>query len=334
MALNHLMISSPTSIPKSGTSSPASVYSSRSTPAAQSPTRHGASSADQFDLVSPPAEIDDTFESYNAYLEANGQAGENGIWSSAVGRATTGGKSGRVIERLMNDNDRLLRERKLATVKLDEEIKRGESARLALESLQVSNENLNCMHESDMNLISKRDRRIQELREELKVEVTRREQAEENTRYSRRERDETIEQVRREAKEDRELSKRATSQYDLLSKSWKSLEERYELQIKNLKDDIDAIKKEINHDTHKVARLEVIMEQLHREAEKSKKTNEKLAMELGAYKSLQEDAIENIKQRASKNDLAYDQAQDQISSVLGDMRYVMNITRDVRTLQH
>ena len=41
-------------------------------------------------------------------------------WSSAVGHATTNGKSGRVIERLMAENDRLKRELELQILRSQE----------------------------------------------------------------------------------------------------------------------------------------------------------------------------------------------------------------------
>ena len=233
----------------------------------------------------------------------------------------------------MNENDRLLREKKLATVQLEEELKRGDSARSALESLQVSNENLTSMHESDLSLLLKRDRRIQELREDLKTESLRREKAELSTRDLRLERDETVEKVRREAVEDREQSKRATTQYEVLSRSWKSMEDQFERQMKILKADIQILQADIKHDKEKLARFEVIIEQLSKEAEKSQKAKDQLWLEFEEYKQQQEDGISSMRKEAALNEEAMKHAQRQMEAVLGQMRHVINVKRDVRGVE-
>ena len=251
-------------------------------------------------------------------------------WSSAVGRATTGGKSGRVIERLMNDNDRLLREKKLATVKLEEEIKRGESARSALESLQISNTNLMSMHESDTTLLIKRDRRIQQLRDDLEIERSRREKAERETRETRRERDSTMERLRREAGEEKEQCLRATTQYDMLSKSWKTLEDRYFRQTEGLRADLAGLRAAIDGDRRKLSQMEIIMEQMAKEAERTRRAKEKLSLDFESYKAEQEAGIRGIRDNAEQNDAANDETHQQMVDVLGQMKYVVNVKRDVK----
>ena len=250
-------------------------------------------------------------------------------WSAAVGRATMG-KSGRVIDKLQGDNDRLQREKKLAIVKLEEEVKRGESARLALESLQVSNNNLISIHESDKSFLSKKDRRIEELRADLEMERSRRDSAERATRESRRERDEVVEKLRREAVEDKEQAKKANCQYDVLSKSWKSLEDRYERQILKFRSDLAVLREELGCDKQKLTQLEVIMEQLRQEGDKTRKAKERLSSDLQAYKAEQEAGIRGMRERAQLNDSAHEQTLKHMETMLGQMRYIVNVKKDVR----
>jgi len=265
-------------------------------------------------------------------LSSNGTPANesNNPWSSAVGKAAAGGKSGRVIERLMNDNDRLQREKKLAVVRLEEETKRGESARSALDSLQVSNEVLTSLHETDASILLKRDRRIQELKGDLESERLRRNLAETEVRETRLERDDTIEKLRREATDEREQSRRATTQYDILSKSWKSLESRYLKQAELLKADLSNVRLDIDSDKRKLAQLEVITEQLRQEAEKSRRAKQKLQSDVQDYKLLQEAGMRQIRNHAHQNDAANDRAQQEMQVLLGEMKYVLNVKRDVK----
>ena len=257
---------------------------------------------------------------------------ESTPWSAAVGRAGTG-KSGRVIEKLMGDNDRLQREKKLATVKLEEEVKRSESARSALEGLQMSNANLISIHETDKSFLAKKDRRIEELRADLETERSRREKAERETRESRRERDDIVEQMRREVAEDREQAKRSNSQYEVLSNSWKSMQERYERQAQKLNADLRDLRAEIESDRRKMAQLEVIMEQLRQEGDKTRKAKEKLSSDFQAYKAEQELGVSGIRQRAEQNDSIHDQTLRQMEALLGQMRYVINLKKNIRNAE-
>lgn len=253
-------------------------------------------------------------------------------WSAAVGRATTG-KSGRVIERLMGDNDRLQREKNFATVKLEEEVKRSESARSALETLQASNQNLMSMHEQDKSVLARRERRIEELRVDLGAEKSRREHAECETRETKGERDRVVEKLMRETMEEREQSRRSTSQYDVLSKSWKGLEEKYSRQMQKLKVDVQTLQDEIEKDKNKLARLEVIEEQLRQEGEKTRRAKEKLSKDFENYKIEKEEGIREMREQAEKNELANSQALAEMGILLGEMKYVVNVRKDVRDFE-
>jgi hypothetical protein len=278
----------------------------------------------------PPTDADFSFNSTQILSDLDTPTSEVGglPWSAAVGRATTG-KSGRVIEKLMGDNDRLQREKTLATVKLEEEIKRSESARSALESLQVSNSNLVSIHDTDKTFLARKERRIEELRTELGAERSRREKAERDTWESRRERDNVVERLRKDAAEDKQQAQKAISQYDVLSRSWKSMEEGYEKQIDKVRADTKGLQREIEGDKRKLAQLEVILEQLAQEGDKSRKIKEKLSSDLRAYKVEQETGIQGIRKRAELNSTAHDRTLEQMQAVLGEMKYVVNLKKDV-----
>ena len=279
---------------------------------------------------SPAPDSEYSLSSSQILFESETPAAELGApqWSAAVGRATTG-KSGRVIERLMGDKDRLQREKHLATVKLEEEVKRSESARSALESLQISNAHLVSMHETEKTSLAKKDRRIEEMRADLEAERTRRERAEKETRETRRERDNVVENLRREAAEDKQLAQRANSQYEVLSGSWKSMEERYETRLSKLRADLKELQIQVEDDRHKMTHVEVILEQISQEGERSTKAKEKIFSNFEAYKAEQEAGLQSIRHRAKTNDIAHDKTLEQLQNVLGDMRYVVNINRNM-----
>ena len=250
-------------------------------------------------------------------------------WSAAVGRASLG-KSGRVIDRLMGDNDRLRRDKTLATVKLEEELKKGESARSTIDTLEASNANLQSLHDIDKSALTRKDRKLEEMKIELDAERSRREKAEAEIKITRREHEEAVEKYRKEAMKEQEEARYASTQYDVLSKSWKGNEQTYQRQIQKLRADIVSLQDSITRDQKKLQHLELITDQLRQEGDKSEKAKEDISNKFEAYKREQSRSLQGIKERADRNELTNAEILKEMEVVLGQMRYVVNIKKDVK----
>ncbi|KAL8907589.1 MAG: hypothetical protein Q9207_001326 [Kuettlingeria erythrocarpa] len=253
-------------------------------------------------------------------------------WSSAVGRATTG-KSGRVIERLMADNDRLRREKNLVEVRLDEEAKRSDSARSAMEGLRSTNENLTSIHETDRSLLSKRDRKLEEMRLELEAERHRREKAEIATGETRRERDEAVGGLKKELVLAKEQANRATTQYEVLSRSFKGLEDNYGRQIRKLRAEMKLLEDDIAADKQNLASIHTVMEHYRNESQRAQDAKDRMKVTFEAYKSEAEQGMKSIREQAERNATINERTQRDMQRVTGEMRYVLNVKQNVKSLE-
>ncbi|KAI4132060.1 MAG: hypothetical protein LQ338_000918 [Usnochroma carphineum] len=253
-------------------------------------------------------------------------------WSSAVGRATTG-KSGRVIERLMADNDRLRREKNFIEVRLEEEAKRSDSARSAMEGLRSTNENLISIHETDKILIAKRERKLEEMKAELEAERQRREKAETETKETRRERDEAVGGLKKELLVAKEQAGRATTQYDVISKSFKGLEDNYSRQTRKLKAEMKQLEDAIAAEQQKLASIQTVMEHYRHESQRAQDAKDRLKETFQAYKNEADRGMRSIREEAEKNAAINDRTQQEMHEVLGEMRYVLNVKQSVKSLE-
>ncbi|KAL8761448.1 MAG: hypothetical protein Q9184_002435 [Pyrenodesmia sp. 2 TL-2023] len=253
-------------------------------------------------------------------------------WSSAVGRATTG-KSGRVIERLMADNDRLRREKNLVEVRLEEEAKRSDSARSAMEGLRSTNENLTSIHETDKSLLGKRDRKLEEMRLELEAERQRREKAETATRETRSERDEAVEGLKKELVAAKEKAGRSTTQYDVLSKSFKGLEDNYSRQVRKLRAEMKLLEDDIAVDKQNLASIHTVMEHYRNESQRAQDAKDRMKETFEAYKSEAEQSMKSIRERAERNAAINERTQQDMQRITGEMRYVLNVKQNVKSLE-
>ncbi|KAI4181309.1 MAG: hypothetical protein L6R41_006692 [Letrouitia leprolyta] len=253
-------------------------------------------------------------------------------WSSAVGRATTG-KSGRVIERLMADNDRLRRDKNLVEVRLEEEVKRSDSARSAMEGLRATNENLTSIHDTDKIILGKRERKLEEMKLELEAERQRRAKAETETKETRRERDDAVEGLKKELLTSREQALRATTQYDVLSKSFKGLEDNYSRQARKLKAEIEWLQDDLTADKQNLAGIHTVMEHYRKESERAQDANTRLQQAFEAYKFEAERGMRSIREEAERNSALNERTQGEMNKVLGEMRYVLNVKQSVKGLE-
>ncbi|KAI4177953.1 MAG: hypothetical protein LQ343_000037 [Gyalolechia ehrenbergii] len=253
-------------------------------------------------------------------------------WSSAVGRATTG-KSGRVIERLMADNDRLRRDKNLVEVRLEEEAKRSDSARSAMEGLRSTNENLTSIHDTDKILLGKKERRLEDMKLELEAERQRREKAETETKETRRERDEAVEGLKKELFTSREQALRATTQYDVISKSFKGLEDSYSRQTRKLKAEIKSLQDDLAADKQQLASIHTVMEHYRNESERAQDANTRLQQTFEAYKFEAEHGMRSIREEAERNAALNERIQQETNKVLGEMKYVLNVKQSVKGLE-
>lgn len=246
-----------------------------------------------------------------------------------MGRASLG-KSGRVIEKLMGENDMHRRDKALAKLQRDEEVRQHESTKSKFEALRVSHDNLQLIHESDNAAISRKDRKLEELRVELEQERTLRKSAEDETKLARRERDEDVEKYRKEAMYEQEQHRGAANSYEVLKGSYKGLDQQYKRQTQKLRTDLKAIEDLAAKERATVAHMTIISDQAGKEAARQRMINEDLQAQFEAYKAHSEELLQKIRQLAESNEVSNSQALEEVRGLAGQLRHTINIARDVR----
>ncbi|KAI9681166.1 MAG: hypothetical protein M1817_002448 [Caeruleum heppii] len=257
------------------------------------------------------------------------EGGQSPQWSSAVGRATTG-KSGRVIERLQAENDRLKRELKLETLRREEEQKKGDNARGQMESLQATNANLLQMWEGDKTSLARKERKVEELKLDLEGEKSRREEVEAQLKEVILAGEKTEEELKRQAREDSEKAKRSGTQYDVLSSSWHQMDQSYRRKTERLKADIEAMTLDGSRDRGKLDSLKIIIEQQRQEIEKMIVAKEGMSRQFDEFKDEVDESARSIREHALDNERRNSEALAETLKVLGEMKHIINVKKYVR----
>ena len=250
-------------------------------------------------------------------------------WSSAVGRATTG-KSGRVIERIQAENDRLRRELKMEVLNREEEQKRSESARSQLHMLQSANENLAQMREMEKTSLARKERKVDELRSEVESERTRRVQAESQLKEAMQRHDAVEGRYQARLRVEIEQAKRAVTQYDVLSASWRQMDDDYRRKTEKLRGDVTRLRLESTEDRRKLHKLEVVIEQQKQEVEKMRAAGEGFVATFEAFKRDAEDGTRALRERAQQNEKANDEAMEEALRLLEQLKHFVHLGRCIQ----
>jgi chromosome segregation ATPase len=230
----------------------------------------------------------------------------------------------------MSENDKLKRDLNAQITKCQDLEKSLQTYKPQIEALRAENENLSHARGVDSSLISRRDRKIEELKAELGSEKGRREQAELLARQREKEREEGEERGRREVEGLRERERHATLHAEILETSHRQLTAEYKARAEKWKHDLDGVREQREADRKRLERLDVVAEQMRTEVERGRKVNaeigeawERLRDENGARLQGLQDVSEQENERVRLLSAEMDR-------VVKEMRWVMGVKRTVR----
>lgn len=253
----------------------------------------------------------------------------SGIGSNSLSRITTG-KSGRVIEKLMAENDRLKRDLKTQTTAREEERKEKEAIRSSRDSLQSTNENLIHQTNVDKASLARKDRKIEELKAEKDRETARRQEADSSLNELVRQSDVKVQELKTTLSQETAERKKAVNQYEVLQQSWKHLDEGYRTRVDRLRAELETLQAERERDHQLLKRLEVTIEQQRQEVEKLRVAKNRITDKYEKTMTEAEREIADIRVKAEATAKDTDETLDDAKETLGRLRHVMAVQRDLR----
>lgn len=245
---------------------------------------------------------------------------ESTPWSSAIGHAGTG-KSGRVIERLQGDIDRLRREKQLLKMRHEEAEKANEALVARNQSLQDRNSNYEQSHEANLRQLARRERQVEELREELRKERLKTAKAEAQADAAA-----SNEEIwRNQASQAKALAVQKEAEYETIVVCRKMDHDRFQIGLDKIKGGCDALLRRQVDDLEKQKKLEIIAEQQRETISQLEELTRRLTTNFKAYRSEIDAAISDLRETACQNDQAVTQKLEEMTQVTGRMRWIMNV---------
>ena len=249
---------------------------------------------------------------------------EPAAWSAAIGHASTG-KSGRVIERLQGQIDQLNRERKLERVRAEETEKAKEALSSRIGHLEDRISNYEQSVEANNRQLKRKDRMIEELREDFRKEKAKTETAEEQARMA------TLREgeVKDSANRANAMAAQRSQEYETLNHIRNRDNQKHQADVDKVRQSFQMLLRQRKEDQESAKKLEVIAEQQQHTIAQLQESSRKMETNFNTYKAEIDKAISTLRGAAGGNDKAIAVAVEDAQSVIGRMRWVMNVQRDV-----
>jgi chromosome segregation ATPase len=239
---------------------------------------------------------------------ANG--GHSAADQSPTSAPTAAGKTSQVLAKLTAENDRLRREIKAERAAKDEALQQFQLLKGRVNRLEEQNATLNHQFDSNESALTRKERRLDDLRTTLEEESSRRKRAEDREAEMGRKLGDTVSQAAREVAEAHTAQKMAESAYSTISKEYSGLHKRLDLLRTELHEAVSRIDKEKEAHRKQLQQLEILLDQQRHQQEKSDKQMEEMGTLIRTYQQT-EDNVKILEK--------------QMRETVEEMRWVMNL---------
>ncbi|KAI1852362.1 hypothetical protein JX266_002540 [Neoarthrinium moseri] len=253
-------------------------------------------------------------------------------WDGTVGKAALG-KTGRVINKLVSDNEALKRDLKLERIKSEEAKQQAKLMEDKMERMVSEYESRLLEANVTKTLLSRKERQVEHLQMSVEAEKKR---AVEALGREKTWRDE-MEKGRRDANVQVEEAKTHAAlmegRYNAISSHWKDQGDEVKRTATNLRAEVAAIVIERKKDDEKINTLRDLCDQQDGNIRDLKRQKDEIGAQFEAYKREQEEALKTIKTAARQREEEQLRTIEETKSVLGQLRWALKVKENVKGAQ-
>ncbi|KAI1460353.1 hypothetical protein F4805DRAFT_391118 [Annulohypoxylon moriforme] len=253
-------------------------------------------------------------------------------WDGAVGKAGLG-KTGRVINKLVSDNEALKRDIQIERLKAEE-------ARQAAKLIEDKMERMVADYETRLleanvtkTLLSRKERQVEHLQSAVELEKKRTADAQERERIWREE----VEKSRRDTKVQIEEANMHAAlmdgRYNAISSHWKDQGGEVKRAMAGLDDKIKSLVQERKTDDEKINVLRDLCDQQDGNIRDLQRQKDEISRQFEAYKREQEQALKDIKTKAREREDEQQRSLEEAKQVLGKLKWALNVKQTVKGAQ-
>ncbi|KAI0537973.1 hypothetical protein GGR58DRAFT_513359 [Xylaria digitata] len=250
-------------------------------------------------------------------------------WDGAVGKAGLG-KTGRVINKLVSDNEVLKRDLKIERLKAEESKQAAKLVEDKMERMISDYESRLLEANVTKTLLSRKERQVEHLQSSVELEKKRTADAQERERTWRDEMESTRRDTKVQVEEANSHAALMESRYNAISSHWKDQGEEVKRAVTTMNGRIKTLVEERLKDDEKINVLRDLCDQQDVNIRDLRRQRDEISQKFEAYKREQEAALRAIKEDARKREEEQLMTIEETKKVLGQLRWALNVKRNVK----
>lgn len=282
-------------------------------------------SANGVRTLEPPA-------AHDSSIVSDGAEPESGQWDSTIGKAGLG-KTGRVINKLVSDNDALKRDIQIERL-------RSEEAKQAAKLVEDKMERMMNDYESRLleasvtkTLLSRKERQVETLTATVEAEKKKVAAAQSAERIWKNELETVKTTTTIKVEEATSYAQMMEGRYTTISSHWRDQGEEVKRSVSKMKEEISAIVEERRKDDDKIQTLRDLCEQQDNNIQELRREKDAIARKFAEYKQLQEDELRDIKTNGKLRDEEQTRLLDESREALHKLRWALKVKENVKGAQ-
>ncbi|KAL7901186.1 hypothetical protein HDV63DRAFT_190465 [Trichoderma sp. SZMC 28014] len=253
-------------------------------------------------------------------------------WDSTIGKAGLG-KTGRVINKLVSDNEALKREIKIEQLRAEEAKQAAKLVEDKMERIISDNSSmLQELHAIKRRLETK-ELKIEALTATVESEKRKTVAAQELEREWKDEMEKLKRDVKTEVDDARSYAQLMEGRYNAISSHWREQGDEVNKAISTIKTEIITIVDERKSDDDKIQTLRDLCEQQDSNIQKLRREKEDIARLFEQYKETQETDLKDMKENAKKTEEEQQRLLDEARETLHKLRWALNVKENVQGAQ-
>lgn len=253
-------------------------------------------------------------------------------WDSTIGKAGLG-KTGRVINKLVGDNEALKRDIKIERLRADEAKQAAKLVEDKMERLIQDYESRLLEANVTKTLLARKERQVESLNATIELERRKASVALDRERNWREEMEKAQHDAKIQVEDATAQALLMEGRYNSISSHWKDQGEEVKRAATVLRGEIVELVEERRKDDEKIATLQELCDQQDGNIKQLVHQKEDIARQFEAYKQEQENWLRDVKLNAHSREQEQERLLEETRQTLAKLKWALNVKENVKGAQ-
>ncbi|ODA78282.1 hypothetical protein RJ55_05663 [Drechmeria coniospora] len=260
---------------------------------------------------------------------SDGAEAEAGQWDSTIGKAGLG-KTGRVINKLVSDNDGLKRDIRIERLRAEEAKQAAKLVEDKMERMISDYEGRLLEANVTKTLLARKERQVETLTATVEAEKKKATAAMQREKSWREALDKAKAESDRQVEEATSYAQLMEGRYNAISSHWRDQGDQVERAVSKMKLEISSIVEERRSDDDKIQTLRDLCEQQNNNITELRREKAEIARLFDEYKRVQDDDLRHIKSSAKQREEEQERLLDESRAALAKLKWALNVKKNVK----